>query len=112
MISAKGLIKVIETEGIKVKDKEDLLCQLSQAIKDKRIYIFKNKDNKEIGFVTWLEKYANSNQYIFINNLLILKEFKRQENLLEFRSFLRNKYPTMYRMYWNNRKHKKFRYYK
>jgi hypothetical protein len=112
MISAKGLVKVIEVEGIKIPDKESLEAQLEKAISDDRIYIFKNKNNLEIGFVTWHEKYGNGNLYIFVNNLLILKEFRGQFNLLQLRDMLKAKYPTMIKFYWRNRKKGVFRYLK
>jgi len=112
MISAKGLVKVIETENIKVNDREGLQAQLEKAISDGRIYIFKNKDNLEIGFVTWHEKYDNNKLYIFVNNLLILKEFRGQFNLLKLREMLRIRYPKMIKFYWRNRKKGIFRYLK
>ena len=111
MISAKGLMKVIEEiEKIEIANREEVYSQLESAIKDKRIYIFKNEEKKEIGFVTWQERYASGNLYIFVNNLVIMKEYKGQANLLKFRTLLKEKYPTLFRLYWKNRKHKRFVY--
>jgi hypothetical protein len=112
MISAKGLIKVIETEGIPWRNKDEILGQLERAINDGRIYIFKNKDNKEIGFVTWLEKHDDGKLFVFVNNLVILKEFKGQYPLVKLRTMLREKYPKRTKFYWRNGKKRTFKYFR
>lgn len=110
-MTAEGLIRVIAKEGIELDDPKEVKEQISSAIEDKRFYIFKDKFGREVGFVTWQEKSYGNKLYIFVNNLLVLKDFKGQAHITKFKDFLKEKYPKMAGMYWKNRKHNKIRYF-
>jgi len=69
--------------------------QIREAIAGHR-FSFVEKDNQIIGFFTWQEKERG----IFINNMLVLKQFRNKDNFLYIRKMLRDKYPSAKCYYW------------
>lgn len=100
---------MVLTEKIKELD-DKLYGEISEAIKDQKFKpIIKN--GVWIGFLTWQEKWKDSQRHIFIRNMFIDEKYRSKENLLFLRNFFRKLYKNDFRfVFWHNGKKNRFAY--
>lgn len=107
-----NIIEVLEREGIKFKseaEKENIKQDIIECIEGGR-FQFIIKDNRRIGFMTWHEILKNRKLHLFINNMIVFKEYRNKNNLLNIRQFFKEKYPNRNWAFWRNRKKDRFFY--
>lgn len=103
----KDLLKIIESEGVEIKDKDDVLSSLRDAIYDNRIMFLHDEDNKAIGFFTWENDTENGKTNIYVNNMLVLNASRGKYNLLELRKFFKDKYGKINKYFWHSSRKEK-----
>ena len=104
MSIGSNLIDVLEKDGIVLKDKKEVEKNIENNFRQGRLRFIPDKNGVPIGFFTWEERIKNGEKCIFINNMFIKKDCKKEFNLLRLRSFFREKYPDAYLFYWKSRK--------
>jgi hypothetical protein len=107
-----NIIEVLEREGVVFTsdaEKENVKKDIYECI-EKGWFQFIVKDNRRIGFITWHEVWKDRKLHIFVNNMIVFKEFRNRNNLLNIRRFFKDRYPERCWAFWHSRKKKKFIY--
>ena len=100
----ESLVEALELGGVRINDKESLLDNLRSSIYENRLRFIFNNDKKVIGFFTWEEFKRLKGLRIFINNLFVMPEYRKHNQLFKLRKFFREMYPDANLFYWRNRK--------
>jgi hypothetical protein len=103
--------ELLQKLGEEVELDEEILANIEECI-EKEHFRYITIDGKEVGFFTWVEMWdwRKMKLYIWINNLFILKEYRRMNNLLFLRRFFRKMYPIIHRFYWYRKKRGRYVY--
>ena len=93
------LVNIMMSEGVHIppEEREQVLKDLNEAVKNNRIY-FIEKDGKTVGFLTYVDRQKN----VLINYAFIYKKFRDAINFLSLRMLFRDKFGT--RFVWKSRR--------
>ena len=96
---AQELIDVMLSEGVSIppEEREKVLKDLDEAVKNDRIYYIK-KDGKTIGFLS----YVNKPNRTLIQYAFIYKKFRDAINFLSLRGLFRDTFKS--RFSWKSRR--------
>lgn len=104
---AEFLGHILEQNGI--ENYLEWVSDINEAINEKRFEWF-YRNEKCVGFYTWVEKWKDGKQYIYVGNLFIEPQSRAVNNIYKIKSYLRNKFPNAEKAYWINTKSKEFVY--
>lgn len=93
---------IIDLEEIDLGEKEKTRESLKEKIDNDCLGFIKNKEGKTIGFYTWREYKTYKRIDVLINNFVVLKNHRRELNLLELRKKFLEKFPNATSFYWDN----------
>lgn len=99
----QNLIDLMIEQGLEIPNRESVVESISDAVANDRIRAL-TKNNITIGFFTWRLFIKNEKKYVYIENLCILKKYRKSSNLLSLRKFFRNLYPNISFAYWDSQK--------
>jgi hypothetical protein len=104
----QSLLNAAKLSGFKIYDENEYRRILSYQLQHGQFEFIEYED-KTIGFFGWLTKIDHEGLGIFINNMFVLPQYKKNFSIFDMCKFFKNKYPNAYKLEWHNQKKDEFK---